>query len=583
MRFLNELKRRNVIRVAIAYVLVAWVLLQVADVLFPSLGLPEWTTRLVAGLLILGFPLALFFAWAFELTPDGLKRDKDTKRSDATATASARRLNIATIAVAIVAVGLFALDRFVWQAESQSEQPQPTTSAPRTDLKSIAVLPFVNMSSDEEQEYFSDGLTEELLNVLARGKEMRVIGRTSSFQFKGKNEDLREIGQKLNVSHLLEGSVRRSGDKVRITAQLVDSGSGTHLWSRTFDRTLDDIFDVQDEIANAVANALQVELLGHGQALTMRHNAEAYDLYLRGLRARHLPGPESMQEALEHFKQSLELDPELAVAWQQLAGVYSALTIAGALPTSEGVPLAKDAVQRALELDSALAGAHAAQGAIRSYFDLDWQGAEQSYARALEIDPNNAGALDGAGSLAAALGNHAVAVNYNRRSIQVDPLNIRALHNRAFINYLGRDFETAETALRDALEFAGGNYMYAHTVLSLILVAQGRLDEALAAAEKEIGEPWRLSSQMVVYHALGREEESEAALQQLIEQYSDRLAVPIAGCYAFRGDADKAMEWFNRAYDQGDPQLSVSRVHPVHDKIQGDARFKELLRKLDLL
>ena len=581
--FLQELRRRNVIRVGIAYVLVAWVLLQIADVLFPALGLPEWTIRFVAGLLILGFPLALFFAWAFELTPDGLKRDNDVDRTDATASATARRLEIATIVVAIVAVALFALDRFIWQAGSQPESAQATASAPPTDSKSIAVLPFVNMSSDEEQEYFSDGLTEELLNVLARGKEMRVIGRTSSFQFKGKNEDLREIGRKLNVSHILEGSVRRAGDEIRITAQLIDSADGTHLWSDTFDRTLDDIFAVQDEIANAVVNALQVELLGNERTPVLRSNAEAYDLYLKGLRTQRLPGPENMQAARRHFERSLELDPQLAVSWQQLAHVHTAMTVAGMLPTSEGIRLAKDAVNRALELDPTSANAYYELGFIRTSFDRDWKGAEEAYERALEIDPNNANALNGASVLAMALGNHAAAIDYNARSIQVDPLNLRALHSKAFIHYVSRDFVSAETAMLDAIEFAGGNYIYAHTVLSLILLAQERLEEALEASEKELGEPWRLSAQSIIYHALGREDESEVALQQLINKFSDRIAMPIGGCYAFRGDADNAMEWFDRAYAQGDPQLMVTRVHPVHDNIQGDPRFLELLRKLDLL
>jgi len=579
----QELRRRNVIRVALAYVLVAWVLLQIADVLFPALGLPEWTIRLVAGLLILGFPLAMFFAWAFELTPDGLKRDKDIDRSDATASTSARRLEIATIVVAVVAVGLFVLDRFIWQADSEPESPQPTAIAPPTDSKSIAVLPFVNMSSDEEQEYFSDGLTEELLNVLARGKEMRVIGRTSSFQFKGKNEDLREIGRKLNVSHILEGSVRRAGDKVRITAQLIDSNDGTHLWSDTFDRTLDDIFAVQDEIANAVVNALQVEILGDVQTPQLRRNAEAYDRYLKGLSAQRLPGPENMQKAVDHFEQSLELDPEFALSWQQLAATYSSMTIAGMLPTSEGIRLAKDAVHRALELDPTLASAHYTLGSIRMNFDRDWEGAEEAFSRTLEIDPNNAKALNGASMLATALGNHAAAVDYNARSIEVDPLNLGARHNKAFILYVGHDFESAEAAMLDAIEFAGGNYTYAYTVLSLILLAQDKLEEALAASEKELGEPWRLAAQSSVYHALGQQEESEVALQQLIDKYSDRLAVPIGGTYALRGDADKAMDWLNRAYAQNDPQLTLTRAHPAHDKLQGDPRFQEFLRKLNLL
>ena len=439
------------------------------------------------------------------------------------------------------------------------------------------------MSADEEQEYFSDGLTEELLNVLARGKQMRVIGRTSSFQFKGKNEDLREIGRKLSVSHILEGSVRKAGDKVRITAQLIDSIDGGHLWSQTFDRTLDDVFAVQDEIANAVVGALQVELLGGTQTAASLRNAEAYDLYLKGLRARHLPGPANMQKALGHFEQSLEIDPDLAVSWQQLAGLYSNMTVAGVLPTAEGIRLAKDAVNRALELDPMLAGSHEALGFIRTNFDWDWEGAEEAYARALEIDPNNANALTGASLLAAARGKHAAAVEYNARSIEVDPLNLRARHNKAFIHYLGHDFESAETAMLDAIEFAGGPYISSYTVLSLILVAQEKFDEALEVSEKELGEPWRWASLSLAYGALGKDEESDVLFQQLIDKYSDRLAVPIAGGYAFKGDADKAMEWFNRAYEQNDPQLAYTLVHPINDKMHDDPRFQELLRKLDLL
>ena len=577
----SELKRRNVFRAAVAYVLVAWILLQIADVLFPALGLPEWTVRLVAGLLILGFPLTLIFAWAFDLTPEGIKRDRDVDRT--AAPASSRRLDIATIIVAVIAVALFVVDRFVWREDSQIKPPAAVEAAAPEGVKSIAVLPFVNVSSHEEQEYFSDGLTEELLNVLARGKDMRVIGRTSSFQFKGKNEDLREIGRKLNVSHILEGSVRRSGPEVRISVQLIDSGSGTQLWARTFNRTLDDIFAVQDEIANSVASALQVELLGGSQTLVSQRNAEAYDWYLKGLRARHLRGPENMQQAIEYFERSLEIDPGLAVAWQQLAAVNQAMTTAGFLPTDQGVRLAKEAVGKALELDPTLAAAHAVVGAIRMSFDHDWQGAEDAFTRALEIDPNNADALSGASLLAMGLGRHTEAVRYNARSIEVDPLSLRALHNRAFINYIGRDFEAAEAALYEALEFAGGNYIYAHTVLSLILLEQGRLDEAVAASEKEPGEPFRLAAQAIVFHAAGREKEAEAAQQQLIEKFPDRLAAPIAGSYSYRGDLDNAMIWLERAYAQGDPQLSVTAVHPAHDNLQGDPRFEAFLRKLDLL
>ena len=583
----SELKRRNVIRVSVAYLLIAWILLQIADVLFPALSLPGWTIRLVAGLLILGFPLSIFFTWAFELTPEGIKREKDVERSAASINAKARRLNVATLSAAIVAVGLFALDRFVPQ-ESHVSEPLPQSveqtpaETPSPDSKAIAVLPFVNVSADEEQEYFSDGLTEELLNVLARGNDLRVIGRTSSFLFKGRNEDLREIGRQLNVSHLLEGSVRRAGDDVRITVQLIDSSSGTQIWSNTFDRTLEDIFAVQTEIANSIAVAMEIELLGNSQTLSVEHSAAAYDLYLKGLRARHLPGPENMPEARELFSQAVELDPELAVAWTQLARVTGALTEAGALPTAEGVGLAKEALERALELDPMSASAHATRGNFRISFDLNWQGAEAAFEQALEIDPNNADALSGASHLAMAFGNFEAARSYNERSIEIDPLNIRGLHTRAFIHYLAREPEAAEDALNEALDFAGGNYTFAHTILTLVLLEQGKPEEAVKAADQELGEPFRLAAQSLSYFAAGMETESEAALRQLVEKYGDRLAVPIAGGYAYRGDTDNAMKWFNRAYAQGDPQLAMSRVHPVNDHIKDDPRFQVFLEKLGL-
>ena len=577
----QELRRRNVLRVAVAYILAAWVILQVADVLFPMLQLPDWSSRLVAGLLILGFPLAVFFAWAFELTPDGIRRDGDVVRSEPRTTS--RRLDIATIAVAVVAVGLFLADRFVASTLPLPERPSAPNSSLATERKSIVVLPFVNVSSDEEQEYFSDGLTEEVLNVLAQGREMRVIGRTSSFQFKGRNTDLRDIGRQLSVSHILEGSVRKSGDTVRISAQLADSADGSQLWSQTYERKLSDVFAVQNEIAIAVAEALQVELLGTGPAIHTRRNAEAYDLYLRGLRVKQNLNPDSIREAVDHFKRSVELDPEAAEAWQQLASSYTYMAVAGLVSTDEGIRLSNEAIDRALELDPTSSNNYFVLGNIRMNLQQDWTSAEDAFNRALELGPNNANAISGAGYLAMALGNLSDAMEFNARSISIDPLNLRSLHNRAFYLYLGREYEAAETAILDAIEFSGGNYIFANTVLSLTLLAQGRYDEALEASENELGEPWRLAVQSAIYHALERFDESEATLQRLIDGYSDRLAVPIGGTYAHRGDLDNAMKWLNRAYAQNDPQLMMARVHPMHDNLQGDPRFTEMLQKLGLL
>ena len=269
-RLIQELKRRNVIRVAVAYAVSAWLLIQVSDTVFPMLKLPEWTATFVAVLLIIGFPIALIFAWAYELTPEGIKLEKHVVRDESISHLTGRKLDFAVIATLVVALGYFAFDKFVLDPSRDAELMQTTaevvieqaTETGKSGIpdKSIAVLPFVNMSSDPEQEYFSDGISEELLNVLAKIPGLRVAARTSSFQFKGENRDIIDIGQQLNVALVLEGSVRKAGLQIRITAQLIDARNGFHLWSETYDRELENIFAVQDEISAAIVGALKEHL-----------------------------------------------------------------------------------------------------------------------------------------------------------------------------------------------------------------------------------------------------------------------------------------------------------------------------------
>ena len=281
MSLFAELKRRNVVRVAVLYVIAAWVVLQVADVLFGMMKVPEWSGKLVLGLLALGFPIAMVFSWIYEITPEGLKKQHEDLRGQSITAATARRLNIAIgVAAAIAIIGIV-VDRLVperaapaaetTQASAVGTTPGSTaTSAPAEEVPSIAVLPFADLSQAKDQEYFADGLSEELLNLLEQVEELRVIGRTSSFQFKGKNEDLRAIGETLDVAHILEGSVRKSGDKLRITAQLIRAIDGSHLWSQSYDRKLDDVFAMQDEIAAAVVGALKLRLIAGGAPVRVR-------------------------------------------------------------------------------------------------------------------------------------------------------------------------------------------------------------------------------------------------------------------------------------------------------------------------
>lgn len=363
MSFIEELKRRNVIRVAIAYTVGAWLLLQLTDVLVDLLGLPDTAGKYVILLLVVGFPLALFFAWAFEMTPDGIKREREVDRTTSITDVTGRKMDRSIIAVLALAVVFFVYEKF-------SAPEPPVTIADAVNVEtveavepiepSIAVLPFVNMSNDPDQEYFSDGISEELLNLLVRVEGLKVASRTSSFTYKGENLDIPEIAAKLKVGHILEGSVRKAGNRVRITAQLIDTSNDRHLWSDTFDRELDNIFAIQDEIANAIVEALKSELgigLESVSVETATENLDAYDLYLR---ARGLfIARQSLDVSTRLLERATQLDPEFVQAWETLAAAHS---VSASWLAGDGIDhhaLARAAAEKALELDPKLSMAYA--------------------------------------------------------------------------------------------------------------------------------------------------------------------------------------------------------------------------------
>jgi len=319
MALLAELRRRNVFRVAAAYAVLAWVVIQVTDTVAPVLKMPDWTLTLVVWIGIIGFPFALFLAWAFELTPEGLKREHEVDRSSSITSVTGRKLDFAIIGLLAVAVVFLVVDNYVLKDDSADETDAANAvsgaAAGRASYDSIAVLPFVNMSNDPEQAYLSDGLAEELLNVLARINGLKVAARTSSFAFRDKEQDIRKIGDTLKVSTVLEGSVRKSGDRIRITAQLIDVADGYHLWSETYDRELTDIFQIQDEISAAIVEALRVHLDAGPATATRVTNMAAYDLYLQGRHLRREPRAGNTRKALDLFRQATDADPEFAAAW----------------------------------------------------------------------------------------------------------------------------------------------------------------------------------------------------------------------------------------------------------------------------
>jgi TolB-like protein len=398
--FFAELKRRNVIKVAAAYIIIGWLIMQAGDTLAPALLLPEWINSALAFFLILGFPLALFFAWAFEMTPDGIKKEKDVDRSQSITSTTGQKLNHTIIGLLVVTLSYFVYDKFVAQPQISENTPAVTAEIavmPENDFQTIAVLPFVNMSEDSSNEYFSDGLTEELLNILAKIKELRVAGRTSSFAFKGQHDDLRVIGEKLNVKTILEGSVRKDDkrNRVRITAQLINVEDGYHLWSETYDRELDDIFAIQDEIARKVAQALRITLLGEDEARLEQvasTEVSAYDIYLKALQSLNDNSYESLSNAVNLFQQVLSLDPTFTPAKIGLINSWLDMAKTGSITRQEslsrGLPLLETVLTE--QPDNSIARIQLAR--FRALQDDD-EAAESAFISALESDPRNARGL----------------------------------------------------------------------------------------------------------------------------------------------------------------------------------------------
>ena len=448
---------------------------------------------------------------------------------------------------------------------------------------SIAVLPFVDMSSEKNQDYFSDGLSEELLNDLAKIPGLRVAARTSSFQFKGKTEDLRTVGEKLNVGTILEGSVRKQGSRVRITAQLIKAEDGFHLWSETYDRQLNDIFAVQEEIARSVAGSLKPALFA-GKTVTpsaQATNAEAYSAYLQGRYFSERRSKEYLEKANGYYEQAIKLDPGYAPAWVGMALARSSQADSGYLPLEEGYRKAREAAEQALALDANLAEAHVAMGRIKRTYDWDWAGAEASYQRALALEPGNATVVRGAASMAVTLGRFEEALAASRRAVELDPLSVAAHSSLGFHAYRAGRMKEAAAALKKGLEL-NPEFPALHAFFGRVYLAQARPKEALAEMNRETASTWRLYGLALAYHALGRKKEADVALAEYAAEYQANNAFQIAEVYAFRGEADRAFEWLERAFAQRDGGLAQMKGDPLLKSLERDPRYADFLKKMRL-
>ena len=589
-RFFAELKRRHVFRVAAVYGAAAFVVLQVADLLQEGLRLPESFLPFITATALLGFPVAIALAWAFDLTPEGMQRTGEAAPGELTEILSApasKRWPAGLLAL----VGMIALVVGAWYVGRQSASPADalgTEVAAAADAavatepapESIAVLPFVNMSSDPEQEYFSDGISEELLNLLAQIPGLQVTSRSSAFSFKDKNLEIPEIARRLNVAHVLEGSVRKSGDQVRITAQLIDARSDKHLWSETWDRTLDDIFAVQDEIAADVAEQLQVELLGVEPVVRLV-DPEAYALFLQARQLAYQFTEESLDRSNELYRAALEIDPDYAAAWAGLSANYTNQAAYALAPLEESYANAREVANQALETDPEFAPALASLGTIALWYDLDFATAAEGYSKALKLEPTDPEILAGAAMLLELIDRGADAIQVYEYLLDRDPLNptLYSFIGDAYGD-AGRPGEALKS-FRTAADLSPEG-IATHYLAAGVILENGDPEAALAEVLQEPFEPYRLLGLARIYGVMGQAAESDAALQQLIDAHADGWAYNIAYTYAYREEADSAFEWLNRAIENRDAGLSDLGSTHSFDNIVDDPRWLPLLERLGM-
>ncbi len=477
---------------------------------------------------------------------------------------------------AAVAIGLLVLGAVV--AAFMIVSRRPTTSLTAIPEKSIAVLPFVNMSEDKSNEYFSDGISEELLNLLAKIPQLQVTARTSSFSFKGKEVAIPEIARTLRVAHVLEGSVRKAGNSVRITAQLIKAGTDTPLWSQTYDRKLDDIFAIQDEIAADVVKQLKVTLLGAAPKARTT-DPGAYALYLQAVQLGRQFTAEAFQQSDALYHKVLAIDPRYAPAWYGLARNFGNEPSQGLLSNKEGYAQAREANMKALAIDPDYAPAHAQLGWTAMYDDNDLAGAAQHLKRALAVDPADLDVLNNSAALLQSLGRLDEALALEEAILRRDPVNVSALFNLGLGQRMTGRFDAAIASFRAVLSLSPSNGG-AHCQLGVALLLKGDAHGALAEIEQETSEIYKMIGLAMAYHALGRKADSDAALSALIAKYEKDWSYNIAYVYAYRGEADKTFAWLDKAVEYGDPGLGEIVTDNLFDKIHADPRWLPFLRKL---
>ena len=468
---------------------------------------------------------------------------------------------------------------YFWSGRNKHNAHAPNSA-------SVAVLPFSDMSPDKDQEYFSDGLTEELIGNLTKISGLKVAARSSAFQFKGKNEDLRNIGRQLGVANVLEGSVRKEGNRLRITADLTNVDDGFQLWAETYNLEINDVFAAQDKIATAVSRALQVKLMspdGAALPVTSRStNPEAYQAYLQGQYfAARGQDNDDLKKALSYANQATELDPNYAPAWAQRAEALQGLARIGLMKPDEGFRAARESAEKAIALDPNLATGYLALGLVQISYDWDWKGADASLSKAAQLEPGSASVLGNRAYLARHLGRLEDTIALSRQALALDPLRANAHLSMGYVLYLVGRYDEAKAALQKAQDL-NSQLSGLHLTRGQIFIAEGHLQEALTEIDQETGDWDKLSGEALAYAALGNRRESDEALKKLIATHQDDAAYQIAEAYAFRGETEKAFQWMGRAIQQRDAGAPELQINPLMSSLRRDPRYAELLKKMHL-
>jgi adenylate cyclase len=584
INFFSELKRRNVYKVAVAYAVVAWLLLQAASIFFPAFDAPPWVMKLFIIVIIFGFPMALIFSWAFEITPEGIKLESEIEPNKSIKRRTGRKIVAVTIALAVVAAGLFVYQLARSKSTITPRQSEAATAAPN---KSIAVLPFVNMSADKNDEYLSDGMTEELINVLAKVPGLRVPGRTSCFAFKGKNEEdiFRKVGDQLHVGTVLEGSVRKAGDKLRVTAQLINVSDGYHLWSKDYDGDVKDILNFQSNVAQQVVQALQVKLGGEGTRVLAKkptENPEAHRLYLLGRYEFAKYTQTGWNNAIRYYEQALRIDPEFALAYCGLADNYAYMGSV-VMPERQAIAKEKEFAEKALALDPELAEAHMSL-ALALVAAYDWRNGLKEFDRALELNPNLAFAYELQAWTVNGLGRFDEAIAKTKKAVELDPLNPFFQMSLSFYLYWARKYDDAIEQARKTLEM-DPNSAITHVLLGLSFLKKGDTAGAIAELQKtKAPDPgaWYQGFLGYAYAISGDRAKAEQALRELEELAKRQYVSPTAfvTIYLGLGEKEKALDWLEKAYEEQDSACWYLKIDQIYDSVRNEPRFEALVQKV---